>query len=249
LDKDWYRKAFAEDYLWLYSHRSEKEARSQVKVARKLLPFKPGQKIIDIACGAGRHMLPFARAGARMTGIDLSKPLLTIARQRFRDEGMKAVVRCGDMRELSYRAKFDGATIWFTSIGYFPTVSEDQKVINGLAAALKPEGWWWIDLPNPVYLEAYLVRFSERVRHGPNGKAKIAEKRRISGGRVRKTMIISDSAGTRRYEESVRLYRPEKFGNLVRKAGLTTDGILGDYDGSPLTIDAPRQIWYGRKAR
>lgn len=244
---EWYRDAFAEDYLWLYAHRSEKEALSQVRIAIKHLPFKPGQKVLDIACGAGRHMLAFAQRGAVVAGVDLSKTLVSIARKRLREKGVKATVRQGDMRKIEYSERFDGATIWFTSIGYFATISEDQKVIDGLAEALKANGWWWIDLPNPAYLKANLIPSSSRTCRSPHGPAKVVENRRIAGRRVEKTIVITDSAGIRRYRESVRLYNPEQFGNLIRKAGLTTDGILGDYDGSPLTSDAPRQIWYGRK--
>jgi ubiquinone/menaquinone biosynthesis C-methylase UbiE len=246
---EWYREAFAADYLWLYSHRSEQEATAQVRTAVRLLPFKPGQKLLDIACGAGRHMLAFTRRGAGVTGIDLSQTLVTYARRRFKEEGLKGTVIKSDMRELDYREKFDGATIWFTSIGYFATVAEDQRVITGMAAALKPGGWWWVDLPNPAKLEESLVPHSEKTRRGPNGMARVIEDRRIIGPRVEKTIKIIDRSGTRQYRESVRMYRPEQFGVLIRKAGLAADGILGDYNGVALTKDSPRQIWYGRKRR
>lgn len=245
--KKWYHEAFAEDYLWLYRHRDEKEAAAQVKKAISVLPFEPGQAVLDVACGSGRHMLAFARHGARVTGIDLSKTLVARGRERFAEEKLEAIIRRGDMRELSYSAAFDGATMWFTSLGYFPTVAEDQIVIDGLARALKPGGWWWIDLPNPANLINGLVRKSESMRIGPNGRAHVVETRRLVGRRVEKRMEIYDAAGERSYIESVRLYRPEQFGAVIRKAGLTTDGILGDYDARALTSEAPRQIWFGRK--
>lgn len=246
---EWYREAFAADYLWLYSHRSEKEAAAQVKTAVRLLPFEPGQKILDIACGAGRHMLAFARRGAKVTGIDLSPTLVKYARRRFREEGLKGTVINGDMRELNYREKFHGATIWFTSVGYFETIAEDQRVISGMAAALKPGGWWWIDLPNPANLETNLLPHSEKTRRSPYGMARVIEDRRIIGPRVEKTIRIIYKDGCRQYRESVRMYRPEQFGSLIRKAGLAADGILGDYNGVALTKDSPRQIWYGRKIK
>jgi len=246
---EWFEEAFAEDYLWLYAHRTQKEAARQVATAIRLLPFERGQKVLDIACGAGRHMLAFSRRGARVTGIDLSPVLVERARETFREKKTRVTVRIGDMRELSYRNSFDGATIWFTSVGYFRTMAEDQKVISGMARALRPGGWWWVDLPNPAYLEDNLVPQSERSVRSPYGKARVREKRRIVRGRVEKKILIKDPAGTRQYLESVRLYRPEQFGSLVKKAGLVTDGILGDYDGSPLGRQSPRQIWYGRKLK
>jgi len=245
--KDWYRRAFADDYVWLYAHRDEREAARQVRTAARIVPFAPGQTILDIACGAGRHVLAFARLGARVTGVDLSDTLVKIARSRIAESGVKATVRRGDMRVLSYHEKFDGATIWFTSLGYFSSVAEDIKVIKGLAAALRPGGWWLIDLPNPASLEKNLVPQSQRTVNGPYGRATVTESRRIVNRRVEKTIVIDDAAGCRSYIESVRLYRPEQFGALVNAARLVTDGILGDYDGRAMTADSPRQIWFGRK--
>jgi SAM-dependent methyltransferase len=245
--EDWFKQAFADDYVWLYAHRDEKEAAAQVRTAVKIVPFEKGQKILDIACGAGRHVLAFAKLGARVTGVDLSETLLKIARRRIREEGVQARIRQGDMRSLPYKDTFDGATIWFTSVGYFPTTAEDRKVVKGLAAALKPGGWWLIDLPNPAYLEKNIVPHSRRTARGPNGRAIIVEYRKIIRRRVEKITEIEDGAGKRSYVESVRLYRPEQFGALVNAAGLVTDGILGDYDARAMTADSPRQIWFGRK--
>lgn len=245
--EDWFREAFAEDYLWLYAHRNEREAARQVAAAVRLVPFAKGQKILDIACGAGRHMVAFARRGARVTGIDLSYPLVRQARQRLKQAGIRAAVRHGDMRQLTDIDRFDGATIWFTSLGYFPTVAEDREVVRRLARALKSGGWWWIDLANPAFLENNLVAHSERICPGPHGRAEVTEDRSIMGDRVVKRIQVKDRAGRRFFQESVRLYRPERFASLIRAAGLTADGILGDYDGQALTRYTPRQIWYGRK--
>lgn len=244
---DWYRRAFADDYLWLYSHRSEKQARSEVEVAAEHLPFKAGQHILDIACGAGRHMLVFAEIGATVTGVDLSETLLEKAQRRFDEAEQSARLVRSDMRYIPFSGQFDGATMWFTSFGYFPTEEEDFLVLAELSRMLRPGGWWWIDIPNPIHLEANLVPKSEREVDGPNGTAHVIEKRSIENDHVIKVIDIDDPLGHRSYEERVRLYTPERFGSLVRDTGLTTFGILGDYDGSPFTPRVPRQIWYGVK--
>jgi hypothetical protein len=91
------------------------------------------------------------------------------------------------------------------------------------------------------------VPVTEREIDGPNGPARVTERRRVANDRVIKNIDIEDSHGKRSFVERVRLYSPEKFGALAKRAGLTAHGILGDYDGSPLTPDKPRQIWYGGK--
>lgn len=244
---EWYVRSFAEDYLWLYAHRSEKEAAEQVRQAIKYLPFMAGQKLLDIACGAGRHMLAFARKKAIVTGVDLSEVLLKRARVRFRKSGLKARLHRGDMRQLSFRGRFDGVTMWFTSFGYFPAISDDKKVLGVVSSALKPGGWWLIDLPNPVYLAENLIAHSERTANGPNGKARIIEDRRLSGRKVIKVTRVIDGAGERVFQEVVRLYRPDQFAALLAGTGLTANTVLGDYNGVALSRFTPRQIWLGSK--
>ncbi len=246
---EWYRDAFGSDYLWLYAHRSDTEARHQVNKLLEFVPFTTGQKILDIACGAGRHMLALAANGARVTGIDLSDILLKVARKKFAGSPYRATLRRLDMRDITYSNAFDGITLWFTSLGYFPTFADDFHVMKLISRALKSRGWWMIDLPHPAYLEKNLVPLSERTVVGPHGPARIIEKRWITGRHVRKTIDVTDSAGHRCYRESVRLYRPEQINDLFRRAGLMVDGVLGDYDGIPLSSESPRQLWFGRRKK
>lgn len=244
---EWYKSAFQDDYLWLYKHRSEEAAEIEVATAIKHLPFESGQSVLDLACGAGRHMLALSDYKARLTGVDLSDTLLEQAQNRFDSAGVKARLVKSDMRELPFDEEFDGITMWFTSFGYFEKTSEDLKVLLEIKRVLKPGGWWWIDLPNPTHLIKHLVPHSEREVEGPNGTARVTENRSIVSDCVVKRIEVNDTAGHRRYTERVRLYPPERFGYMVKRSGLTTLGILGDYDGSTLTPNVPRQIWYGLK--
>ncbi len=245
--RGWYRRAFRDDYLLVYSHRTLKEARQQVAVAIRHLPFAPGQKLLDIACGSGRHLLAFAERGAQVTGIDLSPTLLEEAKTLFAESKFTATLKRVDMRKLPFREQFDGASMWFTSFGYFAREADDLQALKAMAATLRPGGWWWIDIPNPVYLRAHLIPESSRTVKGLHGRAEIDEQRRLVGDRVIKTITIRDDKGERSYEERVRLYTPEQFGSVIKRAQLTTHGVLGDYSGKALAATRPRQIWYGLK--
>ncbi|MFH1699156.1 MAG: class I SAM-dependent methyltransferase [Candidatus Zixiibacteriota bacterium] len=245
--QNWFRESFSDDYLWLYAHRNDSEANRQAKVALKLLPFRKGQKVLDVACGAGRHIVAFARLGARMTGVDLSPVLIETARNKIKDKGVHAKLINQDMRRLDFKDEFDGATMWFTSFGYFPSIADDKAVLRGIHRALKPGGWWWIDLPNPSWLNKNLIDETQRTKRGPFGKAEIREIRKILNGRIIKNTRIRDRMGTREFYESVRLYHPEQFGSLIKSSRLKAVGVLGDYEGRALTADKPRQIWYGMK--
>jgi len=246
-NSEWYRESFSDDYLWLYSHRSVDAAASEVASAIKHLPFESNQRLLDLACGAGRHMIAFSDFGASVTGVDLSQVLLSEAKNRLQESNVRASLVRADMRNLPFRNFFDGVTMWFTSFGYFRTIREDLQVLKSISSVLRTGGWWWIDIPNPSHLAAKLIPYSERTVQSPYGTAFVIERRKISKGSVVKTIEVEDPEGKRTYVERVRLYPPEHFGSLIRRAGLTSLGILGDYDGSPFTPDVPRQIWYGLK--
>lgn len=192
-------------------------------------------------------MLAFCDHGAKVAGVDLSETLLDEARRRFDEIGRKAELVRSDMRNLPFEEQFDGVTMWFTSFGYFESVKEDFIVLKEIRRVLRKTGWWWVDIPNPAHLAKSLVPKSRRETDGPNGPAVVVEKRRITSSQVIKKIEIDDSDGRRCFEERVRLYPPEHFGSLVKRAGLTALGVLGDYDGSPFTPAVPRQIWYGRR--
>ncbi len=247
-DQDWFRQAFSDDYLFLYSHRDDSEAQKHVEMAIQHVPFAAGQCILDIACGNGRHLQAFAQLGARVTGVDLSETMLGQAKKRFKKMKLSVRLEKRDMRDLCYREEFDGVTMWFTSFGYFENAEEDRLVLQNISQVLKPGAWWWIDLPNPDFLIASLVPKTIRSITGPHGDAQVIEKRFISGDRVEKIIEISDITGTREYTESVRLYRAEIFGKMLQDNGLVAKGTLGDYTGSAFTKSSPRQIWFGGKA-
>lgn len=244
---DWYRRTFSGDYLWLYAHRSDREAQRQISTALKLLPFARGQRVLDLACGAGRHVIALARRGARVTGVDLSPDLLKNARERIKKKDVHATLVRRDMRNLEYIDRFDGVMMWFTSFGYFPDKRDDKRVLQNVSAALKPNGWWWIDLPHPVWLRNNLIPESNRTVTGPHGRAAVIETRRIYKGRVQKKTRVVDAAGEKTFYEDVRLYYPEEFAGMIKSVGLTAHGVLGDYSGQALAPHRPRQIWFGTK--
>ena len=241
----WYRRAFGDDYIWLYSHRSVEEAEREVLTAVEYLHCESSCRVLDLACGAGRHMRAFSRIGMSITGVDISEVLLARAREALGDLGGHVSLVRADMRCLPFCGCFDGVTMWFTSFGYFRMVAEDRRVLESIRSTLRRGGWWWIDIPNPAYLAATLVPESERDVESPNGPAHVTERRKIVRDRVVKRIEITDSLGSRSFVERVRLYPPERFGALIRSVGLTARGILGDYDGSPFTPNVPRQIWFG----
>jgi SAM-dependent methyltransferase len=231
---------FGEHYLALYAHRNEREAELALALLARSGRLVAGQRLLDLACGAGRHLAGLGRRGQRAVGLDLSLPLLTAARGRLRP-GL-ALVR-GDMRQLPFRGgSFDGALSMFTSFGYFRDDAENWQVLAELVRVLRPGGWLFFDFLNRRQLEQGLVRHGRR-----QSETWVAEEERaIEGDRIVKRVTLSPRAGggeALHYEESVRLFTPTELSAGLSALGFGECGRWGDYHGAPFSdATSPRLI-------
>jgi SAM-dependent methyltransferase len=96
-----------------------------------------GQAILDVACGAGRHSIPLARRGYGVTGVDLSATCLAEARRRTEAVAQTVEWHRGDMRELPWRDRFDGALCFGNSFGYCDREGT-RAFVRSLSDAMKP---------------------------------------------------------------------------------------------------------------
>ena len=80
---NWYEEWFSNKfYLELYQHRDEEDARWIINLLQRTLNVSTRSKVLDIACGSGRHSLELARRGFEVTGFDLSDYLISEAKRK-----------------------------------------------------------------------------------------------------------------------------------------------------------------------
>ncbi|MGE5927364.1 MAG: class I SAM-dependent methyltransferase, partial [Gemmatimonadota bacterium] len=112
---EWFEEWFHDEYLALYPHRDEADAAQLVELLRRQVGWQQGWRVLDVACGPGRHARAIEAAGARCIGLDLSMTLL----RRARAVTDAPLIRA-DMRRIPVRPRSMDLTLnLFTSFGYF----------------------------------------------------------------------------------------------------------------------------------
>lgn len=240
---DWYREWFGEEYLALYPHRNVEEARAAVRLVLSVYD-QPDGPVLDLACGAGRHLQEFEAHGVYTVGLDLSWPLLLRAR---RGTESPTLVQ-GDMRDLPLAdGSFALVVNFFTSFGYFSDPEEDRQVLSEIRRVLRSGGGFALDFLNAPRVRSNLVARDER----RIGDRRILQERQLEEGGTVVSKVIrilepdaEDASET--YHERVRLYEPEQLRHMLAQADFTTEHVYGDYSGVPLQADSPRCILMGR---
>ncbi|MDP8306361.1 MAG: class I SAM-dependent methyltransferase [Candidatus Chlorobium antarcticum] len=244
--KEWFNHPF---YLALYSHRNRQEATDCVNTILRLTGIETtppsGPAVLDIACGAGRHALEFAKRGFAVTANDLSPFLLQEARNEAAEESLELQFTEMDMREILSVEKYRMVVQLFTSFGYFNSAAEDRKVVSVASRALEPDGWYVLDLINPSYLKEHLIAHSNRTV----GSLQVTENRVLEDGRITKQITITPETGKPlQFSESVMLYTYDEITGMLEKEGFSVNYIAGDYSGSPYTEGgSSRMILFSKK--
>jgi SAM-dependent methyltransferase len=233
--KPWYADAFGAQCLRVYAHRSPEQAKAQVAAMQDggLLP-RAGL-VLDIACGAGRHLHAMRGAGLRVRGLDYSADLLRSG--KLAGHAVRA-----DMRAIPYAdASFDWACSLFTSFGYFDSTRDDEQMFAGAARVLKPGGCFVVDHINPERTLRELQPETVEVREG----MKITQRRSHDAGAgvIIKDIQVEQAGQTQSWQERVRCYTPAALDKLFAGAGFRILRRHGDLDGRPWDeANSPRQV-------
>ncbi|GMW03549.1 MAG: methyltransferase [Candidatus Hydrogenedentota bacterium] len=239
--EDWFEHAFGELYPIVYAHRTVEAAAPEVQFATSALRLTERDRILDLCCGCGRHLLHLVGVTRHVVGLDYSDQLLWMA-SGILPPGTPLVR--ADMRAVPFSESFDVVTNFFTSFGYFFTDDENLDVARGVAQALRPGGRFFIDYLNPSHVKDSLVAQSMRDIDG----YRIEEYRWIDDvtRRINKTTrVFRESALLNEFHESVQLYDRDGFVGLLNLGGLRVDSLYGDYSGAPYTVASPRMIAVG----
>lgn len=242
----WFETWFDTPYYHiLYKDRDFAEAENFITLLINYLKLPQQSKIIDLACGKGRHSVFLNQLGFDVLGLDLSKESI-LHNKKFENASLEFKVH--DMREeilgLISEEKVDAVFNLFTSFGYFENEEDDKKVFYSIADILKDNGYFVLDFLNENWVKKTLVPQYVSQKGGIDFHIT----KRIDGLNVIKDIRFEAENSEHHYFEKVKLHTLEEIAHYGEQFGLERVRIFGDYHLAEFNLEtSPRCITVFKK--
>ena len=156
VDPQWYKSIWTLDIIdapWV------EQTTYEVDFVVDVLQLQGHERILDMACGFGRHALALARRGYSAVGVDITEAFVEKARQLARESQVEAEFLCADLRDVSFHEEFDAViNLGDGAIGYLENDEENLKLFDLIASALKPGGQHMMSIPSASYARKHFPR-------------------------------------------------------------------------------------------
>ncbi len=234
-EKKWYASWFDTPYYHiLYKDRDYYEAQVFMDNITQYLNLPEGGKILDLACGKGRHALYLNTLGYDVTGVDLSEQSIAHAKQ-FKNATLNFKVH--DM-STPYPDTFDAVFNLFTSFGYFEDEALNLNTICAIKAELNTYGFGVLDFMNVDYVIPNLVAQDSKIVDGIT----FNQHRSLEDGYIIKTINFTVEGETFNFKERVRAFTLEDFETLFEAAGVYLLDIFGDYNLGKYNAETSKRL-------
>lgn len=246
---------FAEYYDYVNPYRDRRDVGFFVAMAREA-----GGPVLELGCGTGRVLIPTAKAGAQIVGLDASTPMLAVCRKKLSHESSDVQGRVqlvqADMREFLLRRDFPLVTIPFRSFQHLLTVQDQLACLGRIHDHLRPGGLLVLDIFNPslprLVDERYLVEAEEEPPFSmPDGRRVVRQSRLVSRDLARQTLEVEFTYTVTcqdRREEKLKCLFPIRYffrfevEHLLARSGFLVEAVYGDYDRRAFGIKEPEEM-------
>jgi len=220
-----------------------------------------GSPILELACGTGRALLPLARQGYQVTGVDISPEMLAIARRKVEAEGLADRVTLveQDMRQLALDGRFNLAFVAVNSFMHLLTVDDQMEALSRIREHLNPGGRLLLDLFNPDLGRLLDFRGQvslDKVLTDPETGHTVMKMRSDRADLSQQTISVSfifdevDGQGVVRrtlVPFSVRYLFRAELEHLLQRSGFAVEAIYGSYDLDDFSSDSEKMITVARR--
>ena len=220
--KMWYSSWFDTPYYHiLYKERNYREAQIFMDNLTHYLNLPEKAKVLDLACGKGRHSIYLNQLGFDVLGADLSENSIAEANKNANDT---LHFKVHDMRE-PFEEKYDAIFNLFTSFGYFENDKDNLTTLKAIKASLSEYGFAAIDFMNVNQVVNTLVPEEIKVVD----EIEFHIKRYLKDGHIYKEIDFEDKGQKFHFTEMVKALTLQDFELLMEEAGIYLLDIFGDY--------------------
>uniref|UniRef100_UPI00404A71A3 SAM-dependent methyltransferase n=1 Tax=Flavobacterium sp. TaxID=239 RepID=UPI00404A71A3 len=220
--KNWFASWFDTDYYHiLYKDRDYEEAQQFMDNLTHYLNLPEKAKILDLACGKGRHSIYLNSLGFDVTGADLSENSIKEA-SKFSNETLH--FKEHDMR-VTFEEKYDAIFNLFTSFGYFENDADNLKTLISIKESLTEYGFAVIDFMNVDFVIENLVPSEIKTVDGIDFHIK----RYVKDNHIYKEIDFEDKGVKFHFTEKVQALRLADFEAMMEEAGIYLLDVFGDY--------------------
>ncbi|MCC6458876.1 MAG: class I SAM-dependent methyltransferase [Saprospiraceae bacterium] len=234
--REWFEDWFDSPYYHiLYQSHDELEARKFIDLLLQVLSLAPDARVLDLACGKGRHARYLMEKGFDVTGLDIAASNIAHARQ-FENDRLSFYRQ--DMRRPFRYNYFDAIVNMFTSFGYFQSDKDHFNTLKNIQQGLNSKGVFFLDFFNAQSVRENMVRHEVKFLGG----VEFQVTKTIRKDHVFKR--VEFEAGGRHFvfHERVRLFELADFQALFKAAGLRIQQTFGGYNLEPFQASGSKRL-------
>ena len=229
---DWYK------YGWSLDMKNQswvEDTKNQVDFIIRTLGLTGKERILDLACGFGRHSLAFARRGYSVVGIDITKEFIEDAAKTAEEEFLDIKFIQSDIRDINYQNEFDVVlNLADGAIGYLENDMENLKIFNVISKALKSGGKHFMDICNAEYAEHFFPKMGWEIGEKALALSKFEwekETRRMLYGGWDITYGLPVQKPTIMTGDPIRLYSKTELESILQQRDMKIIDTFSNYNG------------------
>lgn len=223
----------------------------EVDFVAETLAAKPGERLLDVGCGPGRHTLEFARRGLQVVGIDTSAEFIAVAQRRAAEEGLTSSLFRMDARELPFDSEFD--VVICLCQGGFGLGLPDLQILRAIRKAMKPGGRLALGAANVFYVLRHSGILGPPSEELPVGSLPASGEfdpvKVLYKARVDDVIGAGGEAGS--FDIWNSCYTPRELEWIANGAGLDPEAVFGvspgNYGRDRPTMDHPELLLIARR--
>ena len=234
-----HEKFYSQKFRDITQFYKESEAEKQVEFIEQAIPLNPENRILDLACGYGRHSIILARKGYCLTGYDLSADYIREAVQEADKVGVMVDFKQVDMRQLDFSEEFDVILSLSTSLAFYND-EVNRDIFCRIFKALKRKGIFVFDQGNIFSFANKKITKSEKLSDGRTHHYELVFD--ATNCVLRRRSVLEDEQGRDKAGWDIRYYTLPELRILMREIGFDIVKVYGDYDKSAYSVDSKRLI-------